>query len=229
MRIGYDNHVFDETVAASTENASFPLTNITESRLLSDVFKMTATSGTVTITGTSLVADYAVIIGCNATSANVNGESFACTSGVDLIYFTSDTQNTWTFTFSGSANIEIAGLWLGQYTQMPPMIATQTKNLRDGDILDESDSSQLYIFEKPEKRVREYQVQFPFMTTAQQELIESFWLEWCHRQLIFDMWENDHDIQAPKYTYQAQTPIQISRSNDRFKPWATALTFRETK
>lgn len=229
MRIMYDNHVFDETVTPSTEDTNFPIENITESKVLSDVFKMTATSGTIIISGTSLTADYACIIGCNATSADIDGESFACSGGVDLIYFTSDTKNTWTFTFSGSANIEIAGLWLGSYTQMPAMVAGQTLALRDDDSIDESDSGQIYIYERPQKRLKEYQVQFPYCTTTQKESIEDMWENWGHNQIIFDVWPSSNDIQIPVYGYETSNPIQVSRSDDRFKPWAINLTFRETR
>lgn len=228
MRVMYDNHVFDETVAASTEDANFPLTNITTSRVLSDVFKMTATSGTITVTGSSLRADYACIIGCNATSASVNGEAFACTGGVDLIYFTSSTTTTWTFTFSGSANIEIAGLWIGEYTQMPIMNPGQTIVLSDADRIDTSLSGQVYIYELAELRLKEYLVQFPYMTTEQKEELEAYWLSWAHRQVIVDVWE-ESNIQDPFYAYQTLTPIQISRTGSHNQPWSSNLIFRETK
>jgi len=230
MRVLYNNHVFDETVTASTENANFPLTNITESKVLSDVFKMTATSGTVTISGTDLAANCAAVIGHNAGTVTINGESITVTGEtVDVLYFDTETADEWVFSFSGSANIEVAGLWIGEYWQLPIVNPGQTLSLRDDSTVVTTNGGQIYVYDRPGLKLIEYQVQLPFITTAERDEVIDYFETAGKQQAIVDVWEDSHTVQAPFYGYQTVNPITCSRTGDQFRPWSSALIFRETK
>lgn len=245
MQILYDNKLSDCTVTAATENPDYPLTNFNESRL-SGVYRSVnsddqwikmsgpVTASRIVIAGHNLSVDAMIRIQGNNTDSWTSPSLNSLVTrkaGIITKQFTEVTYNYYRLFIddaesNASDYIEIGGLYIGTYLQLPGMKIDQTSSYNTTSTGTVSKSG--HLFGSSGIKYREFTVNFPSISNSQRDDIIEWW-ETVENITPFYMipWANREDLEKPMYCFINQDGIDFKRSDNYAVPWSTTIKFRE--
>jgi len=244
MRLLYDNKYLAATISASSENPNYLAAN-TQNTVIAKVYRSVADSTIIKIS-TQIKASYVTIMGHNFTPTvqiTLQGndtdawgapsfeETIPYRSDMCILNFNEATYNYWRILISDSDTsadgyIEIGGIYLGTYLQMPGMKLDQQLEKKTDSSISITYSGQAYGEERYSYRNPGFN--FPFITHDQRdELNNMFENNKNVKPLICLVWANDYNIEPPMYCVIDQKSLQFKRNGDNIDPWAVKLKFRE--
>lgn len=244
MKLLYDNKILSATLDCSSENPDYPIENLQDT-VLAKVYRSMTDDINITIDQITTASYFAIMNHNLSESALItlqgnNSDSWVSPSfettltwkeGIIISHFAETTYNYWRLEIidddtGADGYIQIGGLFIGTYLQMPGMKKNQSIKDMTTSKSKISYSGQSYGNEGYE--YRSFKVNFPQLSDTQRTGIRVMWTNNKNiHPLICLIWANRQDLETPIYCVIDQTSIEIKRTESDNLPWETSLKFRE--
>ena len=248
MQIMYDNKTVSATKTAYTENPNYLLANLDYTQLSRRYRSVGASDQWIVFTGPikasrlmiaahNLSVDAEIYIqgnNTNAWTAPSFSQELSYKSGIITGQFVEATYNYWRLYINDDGSnspdyIEIGGLYLGTYVQLPGMKIDQKIDNKTTSMKSLSQSGQLYGDKR--YKYRSFTVNFPAITNAQKAEITTMWESMDITDPFYLLiWANREDMETPIYccfNYEAEAGPTWTHTENYTHPWAVSLNIRE--
>lgn len=246
MRLLYDNNVMTSTyIDCYSASGSYPVANLQDTRL-SRTYRTDGKASTeyVHVVNSSPVS-YAGILNHNLSTACTiyiegsdstwsTGAAFSTTvahsTGIIIVSMTQSSYAYWRFRFNdtstGTTYIELGGLYLGTYLQLPGMKPDQTISDETTARVTVSDGGQAYGDDGYD--YRSPSINFPYLVSTQRTDIRAMFSAVKNfTPVIALIWENSLTLEEPMYCILDQKTLDWKKTGDMVKPWSLSLKLRE--
>ncbi len=244
MQMLWDNKLLNATLARSTEAPRYPVESLQDTRL-SRVFRTADVSDEYVKIETEITASRLAILAHNLTSGatiTLQGNntdswttpafSHTCTWKEDIILekFTQATYSYWRLYIHDPANtdgyIELGGLFLGTYLQLPNMSIDQ--EIPDVTTSEASESATGQTYGDEGYIYRNPKINFPSITHTQRGNIRTMWRSVKNvTPVITVIWANREDIETPIYGRIDQDDLVFKRTENPVAPFSTSIKIKE--
>ena len=245
MRALYNNVIVDSTLTHASEDTDYPAENIFHPHLSTQYHTTGDSDEWVKITqgGTNIKVGYVCIMNHNLTSGatvKLQGHTSDSWASPSVSYDLTITDNIilqiaaveydwWRITFADASNpdghLEIGYIFLGEHLQIPGMRIDQTIDDKTDTIFDISGGRTLYADQRTD--YNEFAINFPYVTTAQRDLIRAMFSEvGTHTPIIILIWADDLTLQDAIYCHFSET-ITWKHKEGASMIWETAFKMRQ--